>query len=143
VKRTDLRPPAACPVCGDRLHLTRLACDGCGTELAGHFPASEFGALDAADLDLLRVFLRSRGNMKDLERHLGVSYPTARARYDAVLAKLGLTPPAAEPSRPDPEKVALLRGLADGDVDLEEAAAKLGLRHAWTGRPDTPGHEAP
>jgi hypothetical protein len=84
------RPPVECPVCADRLVTTRLGCASCGSELAGHFEPCEFCALDAGDLDLVRVFLASRGNIRELEKHLGVSYPTARLRLTAVLRRLGL-----------------------------------------------------
>jgi hypothetical protein len=75
--------------------------------------------LDAGDRDVLRVFLASRGNIKELERHLGVSYPTARARFDELIRKLGLTAPAAAPAS-DP-RLNTLQALADGKVDIEQA----------------------
>jgi hypothetical protein len=127
--RRHLRPPADCPVCADRLHITRLSCDGCGTELTGDFPPSEFAALAPDELEVLRVFLRSRGNMKELERHLGVSYPTARARFDAVLHRLGITPTGGAPAAerpPDPAKLDLLQRLANGEVDIDAAVSELG-----------------
>lgn len=117
--------PRDCPVCGGRLALTRLGCGECGTELSGSFEACEFCALGAEDREVLRVFLSSRGNMKDLERHLGVSYPTARARFDALLARLGL----AGPERPGPApQIDVLERLARGEIDLEEAERQLGDR---------------
>ncbi|WP_245244103.1 DUF2089 domain-containing protein [Tessaracoccus sp. MC1865] len=85
-------PPADCPVCGDQLITTRKGCLHCGTEIAGEFASCEFCSLNEADLTLLKVFLASRGNLREVEKHLQVSYPTARARLDAVLAKLGLDP---------------------------------------------------
>ena len=84
--------PRQCPVCGDQLLLTRLSCESCSTELSGRFESCEFCSLTAEDRQMLKVFLASRGNMKDLERHLGVSYPTARARFDGLLQKLGIDP---------------------------------------------------
>lgn len=45
---------------------------------------------------MLRVFLSSRGNLREVEKHLGVSYPTARQRFAELLEKLGLSE-AAEP----------------------------------------------
>jgi hypothetical protein len=114
-------PPRDCPVCGERLALTRLSCRSCGTELSGDFASCEFCSLSAGDRTVLRVFLASRGNMKELERHLGVSYPTARARFDALLSRLGLAPerPAAGSS------VDLLERLARGEIDVEEAIDTL------------------
>src|SRR5579872_3773103 len=99
-RNTTRRPPANCPVCSTRLATTRLTCPSCSTELSGAFTSCEFCVLTDEDRDVLRVFLASRGNMKELERHLGVSYPTARARFDALLAKIGIERPAAPaPSR--------------------------------------------
>lgn len=68
------------------------------------------------------MFLASRGNMKDLERHLGVSYPTARARFDALLAKLGLAP---ERAGGPGQSVDLLERLARGEIDVDEAMHDL------------------
>ena len=113
--------PRDCPVCGDRLALTRLSCESCGTELSGTFASCEFCALSPEDREVLRVFLASRGNMKDLERHLGVSYPTARARFDALLARIGIERPAG----PSP-KVELLEQVARGELDVDEAMRRLG-----------------
>jgi hypothetical protein len=106
-------------VCGEHLALTRLSCAACGTELSGQFETCEFCALTDDDRELLRVFLASRGNMKELERHLGVSYPTARARYDALLGRIGIERPA-----PDPD-LELLESLARGDIDVAEALDQL------------------
>lgn len=114
------RPPSSCPVCGDRLLHTRLGCEGCGTELSGVFASCAFCALTTEDHELLRVFLSSRGNMKDLERHLGVSYPTARARYDAMLRRLGLD----QPAEPDPQ-LEVLESLARGEIAVDEALRRL------------------
>jgi hypothetical protein len=114
--------PRDCPVCGDRLSLTRLSCRSCGTELSGDFESCEFCSLGKEDRETLRVFLVSRGNMKELERHLGVSYPTARARFDALLGRLGIV---AERPAPPSSKVDLLERLARGEIDVEEALHRL------------------
>jgi hypothetical protein len=117
--------PRDCPVCGDRLVVTRLGCGSCGTELSGQFEPCDFCSLGPDDRSLLRVFLASRGNMKDLERHLGVSYPTARARFDALLARLGLEREAAS-AAPDPaSSLDVLHRLADGQIDVDEALGHL------------------
>jgi hypothetical protein len=115
------RPPLNCPVCSERLALTRLTCPACSTELSGGFDTCEFCVLSNEDRDLLRVFLASRGNMKELERHLGVSYPTARARFDSLLAKIGIE----RPSAPAPSRIELMEQVARGEIDVDEALARL------------------
>lgn len=116
------RAPRDCPVCGKRLVTTRLGCQACGTELSGVFEPCEFCALTGDERAMLRVFLASRGNMKDLERHLGVSYPTARARFDGLLDRLGL---AAEAPAPRPSRLDVLEALARGELDVDEAERHL------------------
>ncbi|MBW3661730.1 MAG: DUF2089 domain-containing protein [Actinobacteria bacterium] len=121
--------PRDCPVCGDELLLTRLTCEECDTELSGVFQACEFCALGAADRELLRVFLASRGNLKDLQRHLEVSYPTARARFAELLERLGIeAADEVEPAESREERdraVAILEALASGELDADEAARQL------------------
>ena len=115
------RPPNNCPVCSTRLAVTRLTCPSCETELSGAFTSCEFCVLTDDDREVLRVFLASRGNMKDLERHLGVSYPTARARFDILLGKLGIERPAIPP----PSRIELMEQVARGDIDVDEALKRL------------------
>jgi hypothetical protein len=119
---TSRRPPSNCPVCNSKLALTRLSCPSCETELSGAFAQCEFCVLTDEDRDVLRVFLASRGNMKDLERHLGVSYPTARARFDTLLTKLGIErgPITASASR-----LELMEQVARGEIDIDEAMKRL------------------
>jgi hypothetical protein len=102
--------------------LTRLSCPSCDTELSGGFATCEFCVLTDEDREILHVFLASRGNMKDLERHLGVSYPTARARFDALLVKIGVDRPAVAPS---PTRLELMEQVATGEIDIDEAMQRL------------------
>jgi hypothetical protein len=119
---SERRPPRDCPVCGETLALTRLSCHVCGTELSGDFQACEFCALGPEDRELLRVFLLSRGNIKDVQRHLNVSYPTARVRFDGLLAKLGLDRGAASPAD---GRLEVLQALSRGEIDAAEAERRL------------------
>ena len=113
--------PRKCPVCASELALTRLSCDSCHTELSGHFQACEFCSLTVEDRDLLRVFLSSRGNIKELERHLGVSYPTARSRFDAVLSRMGIEAPVPA----NPARVELMERVARGEMTVDDAIKEL------------------
>jgi hypothetical protein len=116
------RAPSDCPVCGHHLAVTRLGCASCGSELAGVFSTCEFCALSDADNELLRVFLASRGNLREVERHLGVSYPTARLRFDRVLEKLGL---GEEPEDTPLTRDQVLSEVASGALSPVEAARLL------------------
>ena len=81
---------STCPVCAQQLVVTRLQCAECGTTLEGRFSVGRFGRLDKDQLALLESFLRARGNLRDMERELGISYPTVRNRVEALVRALGL-----------------------------------------------------
>jgi hypothetical protein len=83
---------ATCPVCAGELAVTRLRCGGCGTTIEGEFGVGRFGRLTREQTTLLESFLRSRGNLRDMERELGISYPTVRARVEALVRALGFGP---------------------------------------------------
>ena len=100
---------ATCPVCSADLAVTRLHCQTCGTSLEGEFTVGRFGRLNRDQMALLESFLRSRGNLREMERELGLSYPTVRSRVDGLVRALGL----GDGPRP---------GVA-GDDDIEPADA--------------------
>ncbi|HET9417358.1 MAG TPA: DUF2089 domain-containing protein [Candidatus Limnocylindria bacterium] len=130
---------ATCPVCSDELTITRLHCRSCGTALEGEFGVGRFGRLDREQMSLLESFLRSRGNLKEMERELGISYPTVRGRVDALVRALGLADGSApmddeEEATEDEALVAadaaterreILERLARKEIDADEAAAAL------------------
>ena len=118
-ERIEQRAPSECPVCGDQLAVIRLGCTSCGTEVGGVFRSCEFCALNEKETEMLRVFLSSRGNLREVEKYLGVSYPTARLRFAELLEKLGLgeaADPEAELTRDE-----ILSEVASGALTPAEA----------------------
>ncbi len=127
---------AICPVCSAELAVTRLHCRSCGTTLEGDFSVGRFGRLTRDQLALLESFLRSRGNLREMERELGISYPTVRARVEALVRALGFGPradaEAEEPADPTISPVeragarqAILERLARHEISAEDAAAAI------------------
>ena len=92
---------ATCPVCAGELAVMRLRCGSCGTTIDGEFAVGRFARLTREQAQVLESFLRSRGNLRDMERELGISYPTVRARVEALVRSLGFGPrDEAEPVGP-------------------------------------------
>jgi hypothetical protein len=123
---------STCPVCEGELHVTRLACSVCGTALEGSFSVGRFSRLNREQMALLESFLRARGNLRELERELGISYPTVRNRIEALLKALGLadgaspaTPPADSSRRRE-----VLERLARREISAEQAAAELAAKES-------------
>ena len=115
---------ARCPVCAEQLKVVRLECDACGTSLQGSFSLGRFHALASEQIEFLEVFIRARGNFKDIERELGISYPTVRSRLDAMIRALGF-PSQAEPDRDVERRKEILRELAEGRIAPDDAASLL------------------
>src|SRR5438477_12826210 len=104
-----------CPICNESLRVVRLECEACGTRLEGNFTLGRFHSLTADQLEFLETFIRARGNFKDVERELGISYPTVRSRLDAVIRALGF-PSQVGPDRVPERGREILRQLGDGKI---------------------------
>jgi hypothetical protein len=115
---------ARCPICAEALAVARLECPGCGTRIEGAFALGRFHQLSPDQLQFLETFIRARGNFKDVERELGISYPTVRSRLDAVIRALGF-PSQAEPDRETERRKEILRELAEGRIAPDDAASLL------------------
>lgn len=127
---------ATCPVCSGELMVTRLRCGTCATTLEGEFGVGRYARLTREQVGVLESFLRSRGNLRDMERELGISYPTVRARVEALVRALGFGPrdeaeaaPAAPaPATPEETSAArreILERLANHELSAEEAAEAI------------------
>ena len=96
---------AACPVCADELLVQEYRCRGCGVVLKGAFRRCELCALPEELLHFVGVFLEAEGNFRGVERRLGISYPTVKARLASVNARLAEARLRADarlgPGRPD------------------------------------------
>ena len=114
--------PTRCPVTGEPLEVTRLRGPNSGVVIEGNFLPNEFALLDRESLDYLRLFVKVRGNLKEVERMLGVSYPTVRARFEQLLRALGYE---AAPEEPRESRTDVLARLERGEISAEEATRAL------------------
>jgi hypothetical protein len=72
----------------------------------------------------LRLFVQRRGNLSEMEKALGISYPTVRNKLEEII-KLLDSVPAPEPPPPSGGRDAVLRQVAAGSLSTEEALARL------------------
>ena len=123
------KAPSKCPVCGERLSITKLGCPKCSTAIEGDFHACEFCRLPEEDLDFAKVFIKCRGNIKDVEKELGISYPTVRGKLDQVIKALGFEVSSKESSQEKEVKEnarnEILELLSKGEITAKEATEKI------------------
>lgn len=111
-----------CPICGSNLIVTELSCPSCGTVIKGRFELEEFFRLTPDQLNFLRIFIKTRGNLSDLQKELGISYPTAKSRLEGIVRTLGYeAQEVTEEKRVDE----LLDKLEKGEISAQEALEKI------------------
>lgn len=134
-----------CPVCGGSLRVRELRCVACGTRIRGSFepPHGKLLSLSGRDLEFVELFVRARGNIKELEKTLKVSYPTVRSMLDGVIERLGYAPKRKSP--PDAAaRMVIIDRLERGEIDADKASRLLsGAEDDELGEESKTGQEAP
>ncbi len=126
--------PGHCPVCGGYLEVTGLHCRQCDTAIQGRFALGRLSHLSPEQLQFVETFIRCEGTIKRIEKEMGISYPTVRARLKEVIRAMGfeVISDYAEESTgvlsPD-ERSAILDRLYNGELTSEEALALLRGEH--------------
>ena len=113
--------PTTCPVCQGEYEITALTCKKCGSELNGHFHGCDFCNLSQDDAFFVLTFLKSRGSIKDVEKELGISYPTVRGRLDKIISTLGLVASLSQDEIKE-ERNKVFSRLENGEITAIEAA---------------------
>lgn len=110
-----------CPACGNtEFEIQRLACTNCGTAVEGRFSVSRLATLPDEQVSFIETFIKCRGNIKEVERELGISYPTVRSRLDKVIKLLGFAQDESQMKRRD-----ILTALERNEIKPEEAVQAL------------------
>ena len=107
-----------CPVCEGELGISRFACVQCGTSIETTLPIPEFFRLPADLQQFVMTFLRCQGKIRDVEKELGISYPTVIKRLDLVNVLLGNQ--AAPAGR-----TGILEQLERGEITVQQATQLL------------------
>lgn len=114
-----------CPVCEHEMTITKLECNHCHTKVKGEFVSCKFCRLPKDQLEFVEVFLKCRGNIKDVEKELSISYPTVRNRLEAALHSLGYRDEKADFLQEETQRSEILSALDRGEITSEEATQQL------------------
>lgn len=113
-----------CPVCDSKLKVVKLNCNRCNTSIEGQFELDKFTYLSKEQKHFIEIFIKNRGNIKEIERDLGISYPTVRRSLDQVIEALGYSV-KADVDEPKVDKKDILEKLSKGEMSSEEALKLL------------------
>lgn len=129
----DYKMPHRCPVCDHEMKISKLTCTFCPTKIEGEFSSCKFCRLPAEQLIFMEAFIKCRGNIKEVEKELGISYPTVRNRLDSVIEALGYgvdkdRPPEDEKESSSEEsqrRQGILEALERGEITAQEATHQM------------------
>lgn len=114
-----------CPICGEKLEVTRLHCRACDSSLEGHFDTGRLGRLAPEQVAFVETFLRCEGKLNRMERELGLSYPTLRSRLNEIIRQLGFVIGPEGDGLSAEARQRLLDDLAGGRISTDEAMRLL------------------
>ncbi|MBU3173614.1 DUF2089 domain-containing protein [Clostridium estertheticum] len=106
-----------CPVCSSKLTVIKLKCKKCDTVIENDFELSKFSYLTMEQLSFVEVFIKCRGNIKDVEKELGISYPTVRGKLEDLIASLGYT----KIKEKEDNSADVIDRLEKGEITAEQA----------------------
>lgn len=113
----------SCPICSHSLHVKKLECANCHTIIKNDFTLSKFASLSDEQMHFVEVFLISRGNIKEVEKELGISYPTVRGKLNDIITLLGHDQKTAEGA--EQSKSQVISMLENGEITTKEAIKLL------------------
>lgn len=76
-------------MCNTYTTVTEITCKKCNTVIKGSFDLCNFCRLSKEEKNFIEVFIKNRGNIKEIEKELKISYPTVRKLLDQVIIGLG------------------------------------------------------
>ncbi|MED1607564.1 DUF2089 domain-containing protein [Cytobacillus kochii] len=111
----------SCPVCSETLKITKLQCAHCQTTIENEFELSKLASLSNDQLHFVEVFLTCRGNIKEVEKELGVSYPTVRSKLSDIISSLGYK----QSKKTEVDEKRVISMLENGEINSDEAIKLL------------------
>ena len=114
------QPISRCPVCQGRLEPVKLRCSECHVAVEGNLPVSRLALLSDDQQQFVEAFLLARGNIREVEKELGISYPTVRKRLEDVVQALGYP---SQHQRKD--QLEILDAVDRGEISPQEAIVQL------------------
>jgi len=111
-----------CPICKKQLQIRECYCPQCRVAFKGEFESAWPSVLSGEQLDFVRVFITVQGNIREMEKRFGISYPTVKNRLGEIIRKISREEPAAN------DFTDIMSDLEQGFISVEEAISMIETR---------------
>ncbi len=111
-----------CPYCSGDFVIKEVECQSCKTLIKSNFRVNRFHMFKPDELYFIEVFLKNEGNIKLMEKDLGISYPTVKSRLKNIIKTLGYKSGNSNSE----ERLKILNALSEGEINTKEALKNLG-----------------
>ncbi len=127
MKTTKLKTNTPCPCCEGQLYPSSLSCQSCGTEVKGPIATNPLMRLSDDMLHFLMVFIHCGGKISDMEKALGVSYPTVKAKLAELQKLVAVSEPEIKTTNENKniDVMNILAEMESGNVDYASALSKI------------------
>lgn len=112
----------SCPICKSELAVRELYCPACEVSYRGNFSQSWLGGLKPQQLEFIKLFIIVQGNIKEMEKRLGISYPTVKNRLAEIIKNIGRDTAAPQ------DYTDIFSDLEQGFISVEEAVNQIETR---------------
>lgn len=83
-----IKLPLNCPSCESKLKVRTMHCDLCETEVNGKFDLPLLASLSMDEQNFIINFVKFSGSIKEMSKHLNLSYPSVRNLLDEIIEKI-------------------------------------------------------
>lgn len=104
-----------CPSCQSDMSPIVLSCGNCHLEVRGEFKSNPFSRLDEDMLHFLHIFIHCEGKIADMEKALGLSYPTVKSKI--LRLKESLQSPIESHEEKELSTLQILAKIEKGEID--------------------------
>jgi len=112
----------ACPICKQELRVREYHCPACEVSFTGDFANSWLSGLSAEQMAFVKLFIIVQGNIREMEKHLKISYPTVKNRLAEIIRVIARGEPASSGFSD------ILSDLDQGFVSVEEDISMIETR---------------
>jgi hypothetical protein len=113
----------ACPVCQKELLVSEYYCPGCEISFKGQFKRCDLCNLPEDLIHFVKIFLKAEGNLREVEKLIGMSYPTIKSRLARINQILSLG--TYNEFQESGDRLALLKAYKDGKISMEDLLNQL------------------